>query len=246
MFELSDATLGPLGLNKVITFEVLYQSLQIEPTVTLFRVLQRLCKQGDWFSIAKHHAPSLVYIDDNRSCIKHWKSGFFSFNQRDIPGSMVLRHPSAAIDDPRSVVGSLRGAHLDATSTLQRLPFYYTPPSVTDVVIPDPTLEDLAIGTPSSKILGKADASQKRKASTSGATSSHGKGIMADDVAVPFVGVNRSRSSSRNVPSFMDVSEDVIHEDFFCFSNGPYHATYPEGGVAGNYEFTREQWDAPY
>nr|GEZ45467.1 hypothetical protein [Tanacetum cinerariifolium] len=69
---------------------------------------------------------------------------------------------------------------------------------------------------------------------------------MADDVAVPFVGVNRSRLSSRNVPSFMDVSKDVIHEDFFCFFNGPYHATYPEGGVAGNYEFTREQWDAPY
>ncbi|GKF48243.1 hypothetical protein Tco_0141494, partial [Tanacetum coccineum] len=37
----------------------------------------------------------------------------------------------------------------------------------------NPTLEDLAVGTPSSKILVKAKASQKRKASTSGTTSSY-------------------------------------------------------------------------
>ncbi|GKE78796.1 hypothetical protein Tco_1544916, partial [Tanacetum coccineum] len=63
--------------------------------------------------------------------------------------------------------------HLDVRSTLQTLPFYCTPLAATDVVIPDPTLEDLAAGTPSSKIVAKPEASQKRKASTSGATSSH-------------------------------------------------------------------------
>ncbi|GJS95249.1 hypothetical protein Tco_0802217 [Tanacetum coccineum] len=35
-----------------------------------------------------------------------------------------------------------------------------------------------------------------------------------------------------------DVSGDAIHADFFPFSAGPYYATYPEGGVAGNCEFT--------
>nr|GEX98596.1 hypothetical protein [Tanacetum cinerariifolium] len=63
--------------------------------------------------------------------------------------------------------------HLDVRSTLQWLPFYCTPPAAVDAVIPNPTLEDLVVGTPSSKILVKAEASQKRKASTSGATSSH-------------------------------------------------------------------------
>ncbi|GKD15917.1 hypothetical protein Tco_1205075, partial [Tanacetum coccineum] len=67
--------LGPLSLNKVITFEVLCRSLQIQPTVTLFRVFQTLCKQGDWFSFVKRRAPSLVCIDDNCFCMKHWKSG---------------------------------------------------------------------------------------------------------------------------------------------------------------------------
>ncbi|GKG07374.1 hypothetical protein Tco_0330343, partial [Tanacetum coccineum] len=34
--------------------------------------------------------------------------------------------------------------------------------------------------------------------------------------------------------------------DLLPFFVGPYYATYPEGSVAGNCEFTREEWDAPY
>ncbi|GKF91056.1 hypothetical protein Tco_0274757, partial [Tanacetum coccineum] len=63
--------------------------------------------------------------------------------------------------------------HLNVRSTLKKLPFYCTPPTTADVVILDPTPEDLAVGTPSSKILAKAEASQKRKASTFGTTLSH-------------------------------------------------------------------------
>ncbi|GJX06339.1 hypothetical protein Tco_0194271 [Tanacetum coccineum] len=212
--------------------------------------------------------------------------------------------------------------HLDVRPTLQRLLFYCTPPATADAVIPNPTLEDLAAGTPSFKILAKAEASQKRKASTSGAASSHvakhtrsalaqssgsttrpnlfvgdsddesdgdddacveiplvtplrfaavipssgnqgrssaapttegsntrdsrGKGIMVDDAVAPSGGVSRQRPSSRPAPLFRDVSSDSIHMDLFPFSAGPYYATYPEDGVAGNYEFTQEEWDAPY
>nr|GEY51713.1 hypothetical protein [Tanacetum cinerariifolium]GEY57141.1 hypothetical protein [Tanacetum cinerariifolium] len=175
-----------------------------------------LCKQGDWFSFAKRHAPSLVFIDDIRSCMKHWKSGFFFIDRRAIPNAMVCRHPDATINDPRPSVGSLNMAdvrrlsahvikirdmpegmlvlsglsrvwksrvcdlvlwgadgnstgggrvmgihdflclpewtgaevqeepHLDVRSTLQRLPFYCTPPAVVDAIILEPTLEDLA------------------------------------------------------------------------------------------------------
>ncbi|GJY65054.1 ribonuclease H-like domain-containing protein [Tanacetum coccineum] len=354
--------LGPLCLNKVITFEVLCRSLQIEPTVTLFRVFQTLYKQGDWFSFAKCRAPSLVCIDDNRSCMKHWNSGLFFIDRRAISHAMVWRHPDAAIDNPRPVAGSFNMAdvhrlsayviklrdmpegvlvlsglsihdflylpewtgaevqeepHLDVRSTLQRLPFYSTPLAAADAVIPDPTPEDLAVGTPSSKIVAKAEASQKRKASTSGATSSHvakctrsalaqssgsttrpslfvgdddesdddnddacveiplvtpfhstdaipssgnqggssttptaedsrGKGVMVDDAAAPSAGATRPRPSSGPAPSFRNVFGDAIHTDFFPFSAGPYYATYPEDSVAGNCEFTREEWDAPY
>ncbi|GKE35300.1 hypothetical protein Tco_1454622, partial [Tanacetum coccineum] len=73
-----------------------------------------------------------------------------------------------------------------------------------------------------------------------------GNGIMVDDVTVPLVGVSLPRPSLGPTSSFRDVFGDVIHTDFFPFSDSPYYAAYPEGGVAGNYEFTREEWDAPY
>ncbi|GKC88118.1 hypothetical protein Tco_1148767 [Tanacetum coccineum] len=83
--------------------------------------------------------------------------------------------------------------HLDVRPTLQTLPFYRTPPAAADVVISDLTLEDLAMGTLSSKILAKAEASQKRKASTFGATSSYVAKHTSDDddddvcVGIPLV-----------------------------------------------------------
>ncbi|GJZ07127.1 dual specificity protein phosphatase 1-like protein, partial [Tanacetum coccineum] len=274
------------------------------------------------------------------SLAHHWKSGFFLIDRRAIPDSMVWRHPSAAIDDPRPAAVSfsmadksrvcdpvLRGAdgnvmgihdflclpewtgtevqeepHHDIKLTLQSLPFYCTLPAAADAVISDPTPKDLAVGTPSAKILTKDEVSHKRKASTSGATSSQvarrtrsalaqpsssttnpgpfmndsdnesddddawnqggsfaapaaevtstrdswGKGNMVDDDAAPSVGASRSRPSFEPTPSFQDVSGDAIHMDFFSFFAGPYYAVYPEGGVARNCEFTREEWDAPY
>ncbi|GJS87389.1 hypothetical protein Tco_0770025 [Tanacetum coccineum] len=367
---------------------------------------------GDWFSFAKHRTPSPFCIDDNCSCIKHWKRGFFFIDRRAIPDAIVWRHPNAAIDDPRPVSGSfnmvdvqhlsahviklrdmpedvlvlsglshvwkshvydpvLRGAngngmgmgfncfvlcpwplllafivvflfavigihdflclpewtgaevqeepYLDVRPTLQRLPFYCTPSAAAEAVIPVPTLEDLAVGTPSFKIVAKAEAFQKRKPSTSGATLSHvakctrsalaqssssttrpslfvgdddesdddtcveiplvtplrsatvilssgnqggsfvaptaegsnprdyqGKGVMVDDAVAPSASVNRTRPTSEPAPLFRNVSGDAIYMDFFPFSAGPYYATYPEDGIAGNCEFTREEWDALY
>ncbi|GKG29570.1 hypothetical protein Tco_0419468, partial [Tanacetum coccineum] len=66
------------------------------------------------------------------------------------------------------------------------------------------------------------------------------KGIIVDDAAAPSGGVSRLRSSFGPTPSFRDVSGNAIHIDFFPFSTGPYYATYPEDGVVGNCEFTRE------
>ncbi|GJT30805.1 hypothetical protein Tco_0911080 [Tanacetum coccineum] len=170
--------------------------------------------------------------------------------------------------------------HLDVRPTLQRLPFYYTPPTATDVVIPDPTPEDLAVGstTRPSLFVGDDDESDDDDdacvdislvtplrsaavipssenqggssvtpaAEDSNTRDSGGKGVMVDDAVAPSAGVSRPRPSSRPAPSFRDVSSEGNHTDFFPFSTGPYYATYPKDGVAGNCEFTREGWDAPY
>ncbi|GKA54800.1 hypothetical protein Tco_0753749 [Tanacetum coccineum] len=185
--------------------------------------------------------------------------------------------------------------HLDVRPTLQRLPFYCTHPAIADVANPGPTPKDLAVGTPSFKIVAKAEASQNSTtrpslfvgdddesdddddacveiplvtslrsavvipslgnqggssvdpiAEGSNTRDSRGKGVMVNDAAAPSSGVSRPRPSSGPAPSFKDVSGDAIHMDFFPFSAGPCYATYPEGGVVGNYKFTHEEWDAPY
>ncbi|GKD84195.1 hypothetical protein Tco_1351034 [Tanacetum coccineum] len=72
--------LGPLGVNKVITFEVLCRSLQIEPTVTLFRVFQTLCKQGDCFSFAKH----VLLLQHPDAAINYPRPAAGSFSMADV------------------------------------------------------------------------------------------------------------------------------------------------------------------
>ncbi|GKB25759.1 hypothetical protein Tco_0865160, partial [Tanacetum coccineum] len=333
MAELPNDAIGifigcPLGLNKVITFEVLCQSLQI--TVTLFRVFQTLCKQGDWFSFAKRCAPSLVYIDDNCSCMKHWKSGFFLIDRQAILDSIVWRHSSAAIDDLRPGASSfsmadvhrlsahviklrdmpegvlvlsglsrvwknrvydpiLQGAdgngigihdflclpewtgaevqeepHLDVSATSSHVAKHTR--SALAQLFGSTTRPSLFVGDSNDESDGDDDAcveiplvtpirsadvipsSGKQGGSFVAPTAkdSRGKGIMADDAAAPSVSVSRPRPSSCPVPLFRDVSGDAIHANFFPFSAGPYYATYPEGGVARNCEFIREEWDAPY
>ncbi|GKC82627.1 hypothetical protein Tco_1138344 [Tanacetum coccineum] len=143
--------------------------------------------------------------------------------------------------------------HLDVRPTLQRLPFYCTPPAATDAVTPNPTPKDLAIGDDDESDDDDACVeiplvTPLRSAAVIPSSGNQGgiSGIMVDDVAAPSGGVSRQRPSSGPAPSFRDVFGDAIHTDFFPFSAGPYYATYPEDGVAGNCEFTREEWDAPY
>nr|GEY35623.1 hypothetical protein [Tanacetum cinerariifolium] len=263
--------LGPLDLNKVITFEVLCRSLQIEPIVTLFRVYQNLCKQGDWFSFAKHCAPSPVCIDDNRSCIKHWKSGFFFIDRQAILDVMVLRHLDAAIDYPRPTGGSFNMFNVRRLSVhvikLRDMPEGVLVLSRLSRVwmscVCDPVLwgadgnEDLAVGTPSSKIVAKAEASRKLKASTSGATSSHVTKrtvswlnhsvvllVLLCLWAIMMKVITRVGAPLLLLlKALTPEGKGIMVDDVVA---PPYYATYLEDGVAENYEFTREEWDAPY
>nr|GEW85864.1 zinc knuckle CX2CX4HX4C [Tanacetum cinerariifolium] len=92
---------------------------------------------------------------------------------------------------------------------------------------------------PSSRSQGKGSADSVAEDS-----STQGKGIMIDAVVASPVVASRPRPSSGLAFSFREISEDAIHRDFFPFSLGLYYATYPEGDVAGNYEFSHEEWDA--
>ncbi|GJV69335.1 RNA-directed DNA polymerase, eukaryota, reverse transcriptase zinc-binding domain protein [Tanacetum coccineum] len=158
--------------------------------------------------------------------------------------------------------------HHDIWLTLQWLPFYCTPPAAADAVIPDPTLEALVVGTLSIKILAKAEASQKRKASISGATSSHVAKRTRSTLALDHSG---STTTQTLVFVFMGNSDEKVNDDECLKSKSGSSTRSPllkflgilrfsgKGhcgrccccttcwcGVAGNCEFTCEEWDAPY
>ncbi|GJV12861.1 hypothetical protein Tco_1354402 [Tanacetum coccineum] len=133
----------------------------------------------------------------------------------------------------------------DMEGGLWRLPFYCTPPAAANVAIPDPTLVDLAAGTPSAK--------------SSGSTSRPNLFVGNDDdeesdddedacVEIPLITLIRSAATipvgarSQLLCSYFILLRPTVMPltmDFFPFTPSPYYATYSEDGVVhGSYEVT--------
>ncbi|GJW47659.1 hypothetical protein Tco_0079305 [Tanacetum coccineum] len=98
-FKVHISQLVPLGLNKVVSFEVVCRDLNIVPTVTLFCVFQCLCKQGDWFSFSKCRNTEDVLMDDGPSILKKWKDKFFLIDRKAVPDYLTWRHSCSCVSD---------------------------------------------------------------------------------------------------------------------------------------------------
>ncbi|GJW22868.1 hypothetical protein Tco_0033490 [Tanacetum coccineum] len=208
--------IGTCWSYKSLPSKVLFRSLQIEPTVNLFRVFQTLFKQV-------------------------WKSRICDSVLRGADGNVLGIHDFLCLPEWTGAEVQ-EEPHLDVRLTLQRLPFYCTPPAATDAVIPKPALEDLAIGDSDDESDGDDDTCVEIPLVTPlrSAAVIHPSGNQGRSSAAPAAEGSNTRDSRS--PSFRDVSGGAIHTDFFPFSTCPYYATYPEDGVAGNYEFTREDF----
>ncbi|GKB36737.1 hypothetical protein Tco_0881679 [Tanacetum coccineum] len=65
----------------------------ISATVSLFRVLYKLCKQGHWFSFEnKSGGRAKKCFKEITSSLKGWKKKFFLIDKRAIPKAMMWRH----------------------------------------------------------------------------------------------------------------------------------------------------------
>ncbi|GJY45788.1 hypothetical protein Tco_0434851 [Tanacetum coccineum] len=300
-YKVHFSQLGPLGLNKVVTFEGYpdYMSSRhsnsaindLKPPAGSFNMddVRRLST----YVVKLRDMPEGVLVLFGLS--RFWKSWTYDPVLRGTDGNVMGIYDFFCLPEWTGVEVQ-KEPHYDIRPTLLRLPFYCTPPAAVDATVLDPTPKYLTLGNPSTKVVVKGEASQKRKASTSGATSSHvvkrtsdddacveiplvtlirsiamipssgnqsggsaapaaegpraqysqGKGIMTDVAATSSVGVSRPRPLPGPTSSFRDISRDAIHMDFFPFSPGLYYATYPEGSVAENYKFSREEWDDPH
>ncbi|GJY53696.1 hypothetical protein Tco_0445360, partial [Tanacetum coccineum] len=94
-----DMTMNKLSA-KVIRFEVRCRSLNISPTVSLFRVFYKLCKQGHWFSFEnKIDGRAKKCFKEVTTSLKGWKKKFFIIDRRAIPDVMPWRHGDTNLRD---------------------------------------------------------------------------------------------------------------------------------------------------
>ncbi|GJW29368.1 hypothetical protein Tco_0046243 [Tanacetum coccineum] len=88
--------LPPSGL----TMDKLPSCVDIPPTVSLFRVFYKLCKQGHWFSFENKIGGRLrKCFKEVTSSFKGWKKKFFLIDQRAIPDAMPWRHSDTDVRD---------------------------------------------------------------------------------------------------------------------------------------------------
>ncbi|GJZ16261.1 hypothetical protein Tco_0551938 [Tanacetum coccineum] len=99
-FGVHVSQLVPMGVNRVILFEIRCVSLNISLTVPLFWVFYKLCKQGYWFSFEnKTESLTKKCFKKVTSSLKGWKKKFFLLDPRAIPDAMPWRHGDTDLYD---------------------------------------------------------------------------------------------------------------------------------------------------
>nr|GEY89196.1 hypothetical protein [Tanacetum cinerariifolium] len=94
--------LVPLGLNRLTMSELYCQSLDIVPSMNLFRIFYKVSKQGHWFSFEKRVGKGISgqIFCETFSGLKGWENIFFFVDRRAIPDAMVWRHHESDVNDP--------------------------------------------------------------------------------------------------------------------------------------------------
>ncbi|PWA80837.1 F-box domain, FBD domain, Leucine-rich repeat domain, L domain-like protein [Artemisia annua] len=114
-FRVHISQLVPIGLSKVILFELYCRSMGFPPYLSLFRLFYVLQKQGHWFSFARRTGKLGQKRIFNETCsgMKHWKDRFFFIDRRAIPDPMPWRHSDSSMSEASPPFG-YDEAHVDA------------------------------------------------------------------------------------------------------------------------------------
>ncbi|GJS05037.1 hypothetical protein Tco_0321545 [Tanacetum coccineum] len=228
----------------------------------------QLCPLGlnkvHWFSFDNRRAPSPICIDDNRSCMKGWKSGFFFIDRRAIPHYMSWRHPNLGITDPKPLTSSNSQEDVWRLSAfivkLRDMPegvlvlfclimgihdFLWFLEWTRSECWPRPNIPR-SEGPLLLEVLPEPLCLMTTRVGGGSAPSvaegpsnrdSQGKAVIDDVVDTPTRSAGHSQAFTGPTPVSRDPTDDAIDRDFFLFALGPYYATYLEDGVvADSYE----------
>ncbi|GJV97445.1 hypothetical protein Tco_1549022 [Tanacetum coccineum] len=91
-----------LGLNRLTMFEIYCRSLNINPSVNLFRAFYKLNKQGHWFSFERRSRKGVhdKIFNEFYTSLKHWKDRFFLIDRQAISDAMPWRHHDSSMAGP--------------------------------------------------------------------------------------------------------------------------------------------------
>nr|GFB38559.1 hypothetical protein [Tanacetum cinerariifolium] len=99
-FEVHVSQLVPMGVNRMTLFEIRCLSLDVWPTISLFRVFYKLCKHGHWFSFKnKTGRGTRKCFKEVTTSLKGWKRKFFLIDRHAIPDAMPWRHGDIDLQD---------------------------------------------------------------------------------------------------------------------------------------------------
>lgn len=103
-FGIALSQLQPLGLMRVLTFEMFCRGHGGEPTVELLLHHFRVARQDCWFSFERR--PSSSFTKSKGPTLRSWKDGFFFVDEECLPGATAasLAWNSGNIDSRLNVI----------------------------------------------------------------------------------------------------------------------------------------------
>ncbi|KAK1436633.1 hypothetical protein QVD17_02415 [Tagetes erecta] len=86
---------APLGVAKIIHFEITCRALGEVPDLTVFRKFFHITKAGDWYTFERRRSIALSCFTSALTGLKNWKDNFFYVDDRCIPTEMRWRPNNA-------------------------------------------------------------------------------------------------------------------------------------------------------
>ncbi|KAM0039116.1 hypothetical protein Hdeb2414_s0012g00378311 [Helianthus debilis subsp. tardiflorus] len=102
----------PLGMAKVLHFEILCRASGYDPTLLSFRRFFRLAKNGDRFTFETTQVDTFL-ISSMVSTLGVWKDRFFWVSDEIVPFKLVWRHPDAVLNEPEPSASDINTLFLE-------------------------------------------------------------------------------------------------------------------------------------
>ncbi|KAJ0745555.1 hypothetical protein HanPI659440_Chr10g0399911 [Helianthus annuus] len=111
-YRVSFGQIHPLGMARVLHFEILCRSSGYDPSLLSFRRFFRLAKNGDWFTFETTQVDTCL-ISSMVSTLGVWKDRFFWVSEEIVHFKLVWRHADAVLNEPEPSASDINTRFLE-------------------------------------------------------------------------------------------------------------------------------------